>query len=188
MRGYLIHHRSSLYEGIRADYYHNDPYVWFSPYLWSFCHLNQHPLINKGMKILWLSKANNTFVCDLVFVVGEIMPYQEAKRTFGILDTTLAQDHFCVGEQHHPEVQRENAKTYLANIACSYIPHPAISLEVEINTIRQRENFQAKLLTNAWGRMTTPLKVAAIDELEQIVFERASKRMTGKLQANMTNK
>ncbi len=46
MAGYLIHHRSHLFDGIRADYYRNDPYVWFSPYLWSFCHSIKDPELN----------------------------------------------------------------------------------------------------------------------------------------------
>jgi hypothetical protein len=29
MRGYVIHHKSKLYDGVRADLYRNDPYVWF---------------------------------------------------------------------------------------------------------------------------------------------------------------
>src|SRR6266851_5267717 len=116
MRGYVIHHKSKLYDNIRADYYRNDPYVWFSPYLWSFCHLNQRPRIEIGMKVLWLSRVDETYVCDLVFVVEEILPFREALARFQDQDVDLAQRHFAQGMKYHEEVNRPDAKTYVADM------------------------------------------------------------------------
>src|SRR5688572_29512919 len=114
MAGYVVHHKSSLYDGIRADFYYNDPYVWFDPYLWSFCHLNQNPRIERGMTVLWITKADGTFVCDLVFVVSEILPFREALSLFRGQDSNLARYHFDKGMSAHPEVKRDKAKTYVA--------------------------------------------------------------------------
>src|SRR5438552_6528982 len=100
MAGYVVHHKTSLYDDVRADYYRNDPYVWFSPYLWSFCHLNQNPRIEVGMTVLWLSRAVRDYVCDLVFVVGEAIPFQEAVRRYMHLDPDLAERHFRQGMKY----------------------------------------------------------------------------------------
>lgn len=181
MAGYLIHHRSHLYDGIRADYYRNDPYVWFSPYLWSFCHLNQRPRVETGMTVLWLSKAEGTFVCDLVFIVVDILPFQAALAEFEPQDVELARRHFRQGMLHHPEVLRAEAKTYVADMTQSYIPHPAVPLETEIDVIRQQEKPWSKPLAIAWGRRTSPLRVDAIDDLERIVRDRAEERLFGPL-------
>lgn len=181
MAGYLIHHRSHLYEGVRADYYRNDPYVWFSPYLWSFCHLNQRPRVESGMTILWLSKADGTFVCDLVFVVGEVLPFQAARLIHENRDEELAERHFRQGMRHHPEVFRDGAKTYVADMELSYIPHPAVPLEAEINALRAIEKPWSKPLVSAWGRRTSPLRIEDILQVEQTVRARAETRITGPL-------
>lgn len=81
MHGYITHRRSAHYEDICADYYRNDPYVWFSPYLWSFCHLHQNPHIGEDMTVLWVSHAKDSIVCDLVFVVGAILPSERSGGT-----------------------------------------------------------------------------------------------------------
>lgn len=181
MPGYIAHHKSALYDNIRADYYRNDPYVWFSPYLWSFCHLHQNPRITEGMTVLWVSHADENIVCDLVFVVGAILPYQEARERYIAQDTDLAARHFIRGEQHHPEVWRPEAKTYVADMARSYIPHPAVPIADAVDRIRQRERPGTKLLTAVFRRPSAPLRIAAMDELEQIVRERAQERLAGVL-------
>jgi hypothetical protein len=183
MRGYLIHHRSCLYDGVRADYYRNDPYVWFDPYLWSFCHLKTNPRIEKGMTVLWLSKAEGTIVCDLVFVVGDILPFKEACAIDEVQDRDLAWYHFHCGATAHPEVMRDRAKTYVADMERSYIPHPAVALEDACNAIRQRENPLAKPLATVFRRPSVPLRVTAIDELESLVAAQAQKRLTGALRS-----
>jgi hypothetical protein len=173
MAGYIIHHKSALYDGIRADLYQNDPYVWFEPYLWSFCHLNQNPKIERGMTVLWIMKADGTFVCDLVFVVGEILPFRDALNLYQGQDADLARLHFQNGIAAHPEVMREKAKTYVADMRRSYIPHPAVPIEAEIDRVRLRENPDAKPLAVVCSRRTSPLKVRAIDELEKFVSTKA---------------
>lgn len=184
MRGYVAYHRSHPYDGIRADYYRNDPYVWFSPYLWSFCHLNQRPRIEIGMKVLWLSKVDETYVCDLVFIVEEILPFQEALARFQDQDVDLAQRHFAQGMKYHKEVNRPDAKTYVADMGRSYIPHPAVHLEREVDELRRREWALAKPLAVAWRRPSSPLRIEAIDSLEAIVRERAPERISGPLGAD----
>ena len=101
------------------------------------------------MTVLWLSKADGTFVCDLVFVVGKIVPFQEALATYRPRDAELAQRHFQQGMQYHPEVTRPEAKTYVADMSRSYIPHPPVPLEAEIDTVRQREKPWSKPLAIA---------------------------------------
>jgi hypothetical protein len=176
MAGYVVHHKSHLYAGIRADYYRNDPYVWFAPYLWSFCHLNQNPRIESGMTVLWITKAENTFVCDLVFVVGEILPFREALGLFQGKDADLAYRHFHRGIEVHREVMREKAKTYVADMDRSYIPHPAVPIESEIDEVRQHERVGAKPLAVVCRRPNVPLRIEAIDELERIVCARADQK------------
>jgi hypothetical protein len=181
MPGYVIHHRSHLYDGVRADYYRNDPYVWFSPYLWSFCHLNQNPRVEEGMTVLWCSKADGTYVCDLVMVVGEILPFQAALNRFASQDDELAQRHFDQGMRSHPEVFRDRAKSYVADMARSYIPHPAVFIEQEVDALRVKENPGAKPLKKAWGRPSVPLRINDINYLERIVCDRAESRIPGRL-------
>jgi hypothetical protein len=181
VRGYLVHHHSYLYDGVRADYYRNDPYVWFSPYLWSFCHLNQHPLVEEGMTVLWCSKADATYVCDLVMVVAEVLPFRAALERYSCQDDELAQRHFEQGMRYHPEVQRADAKTYVADMSRSYIPHPAVPIEREVDALRVKERPTSKPLKQAWGRPSVPLRITGIDDLARIVFERAQTRITGPL-------
>lgn len=181
MAGYIIHHKSHLYDDIRADYYRNDPYVWFIPYLWSFCHLNQNPRIERGMTILWITKADGTFVCDLVFVVGQILPFREALRIFEEQDGDLARRHFRSGILRHPEVMRAGAKTYIADMQRSFIPHPAVPIEAEIDRVRRHERVGAKPLAIVCRRPTSPLRIEAIDELARIVLANAHHHLRGAL-------
>jgi len=182
MRGYAVHHKSKLYNDVRADLYKNDPYVWFSPYLWSFCHLNQNPRIELGMKVLWLSKTDGTFVCDLVFVVKEAVPFTDAVKRYMPLDDDLAELHFRPGMQYHAaQLAKPNATTYIADMDRSYIPHPAVAIEHDVDAVRLRENSRAKKLAIAWARPSVPLRIEAIDELEAIVRDRAEVRITGAL-------
>ncbi len=176
MDGYLMHHKTILYDGISADVYFNDPYVWFDPYLWSFCHANQ-ARIEVGMKILWLSKVNGMYCCDLVFVVGEILPIQYARDLYGSQDAVLNEWHYRQGLIHHPKVKY----TFVADMERSYIPHPAVPLEDDVHKLRKRERAEAKPLHIAWRRPSGPLRIQAIDDLEQIVAERAQQRITGSL-------
>lgn len=183
MAGYLVHHRSYVSCGVRADYYRNDPYVWYSPYLWSFCHLNQRPRVERGMTILWLSKANGTFVCDLVFVVADILPFQAARDRFAPHDVDLAWHHFERGANAHPEVSRPDAKTYIADMQRSYIPHPAVPLDSAVDEVRRSERPTSKPLRVAWAKRTSPLRVQGIAELEGLVRARAEQRLHGPLDA-----
>ena len=181
MPGFVIHHRSYLFADIRADYYRNDPYVWFAPYLWSFCHLNQNPRVEEGMTTLWCSKADGTYACDLVFVVGEILPFKVALDRFAHQDADLAQRHFERGMRHHPEVHRDGAKTYVADMARSYIPHPAVPIEQDVDALRVAERPSSSPLKVAWRRPSVPLRVDGIDHLERIIFARAQHRLSGAL-------
>lgn len=133
------------------------------------------------MTVLWLSKAESIFACDLVFVVADILPFQEALAEFESQDSELARRHFRQSMLHHPEVLRADAKTYVADMTRSYIPHPAVSLETEIDAVRQQEKPWSKPLAIAWGRRTRPLRVDAIDDLERIVRDRAEERLLGPL-------
>lgn len=177
MPGYVIYHRSYLYDGIRADYYRNDPYVWFSPFLWSFCHLNQNPRVEERMTVLWCSKADGSYVCDLVMIVAEILPFRIAHDRYAHQDSELAQRHFAQGMHYHKEVFREDAKSYVADMERSYIPHPAVPIEQEIDNLRAEEKSSSKPLKVAWRRPSVPLRVDGIDTLERIVFERAQHRI-----------
>jgi hypothetical protein len=179
--GYLVHHQSYLFDGVRADYYRNDPYVWFAPCLWSFCHPNQRPRIERGMTVLWLSKADGTYVCDLVFVVGEILPFHAALGRYSHEDAGLVKWHFERGRRRHREVERPDAKTYVADMARSYIPHPAVPIEAAVDEIRERELPNPRPLAVASSKPSTPLRIDAIDGLERIVRARAAQRLTGSL-------
>jgi hypothetical protein len=133
------------------------------------------------MTVLWVTKAEGTFACDLVFVVGEILPFQEALSVFAGQDSDLSHLHFRRGIARHPEVMREEAKTYVANMDRSYIPHPAVPMEAEIDRVRKRENVRAKPLVTVCRRRTSPLRIEAIDELATIVFANADHHLRGAL-------
>lgn len=182
MAGYVVHHKTSLYDGVRADYYRNDPYVWFSPYLWSFCHLNQNPRIEVGMTVLWLSRADREYVCDLVFVVDEAVPFYEAVRRYMHLDADLADRHFRQGMKYHAaQLAKPTATTYVADMTRSYIPHPAVSLEDQVDSVRLRERLGAKPLAVAWARPSVPLRIGAIEQLSSAVRDSAHTRISGAL-------
>lgn len=170
LAGYIIHHHTALYDSIRADIYHNDPYVWFEPYLWSFCHLGQRPKIQEGMTILWVSKDDTaTYVCDLVFVVGEEVPLSYAHREYGSRDTYLDNQHFTSGLKAHPKMRDPRARTYVADMQRSYIPHPAVPIGDAIDAIRGREQPLRPPFAQSWRSRKPNLRIEAIDELEQYV-------------------
>ncbi len=175
MHGYIMRHDTMLYDGIRADAYFNDPYVWSNPCLWSFCHAKQAKF-EIGMKILWLSKVDGIYCCDLVFVVGEILPIQIARDLYGSQDAVLEEWHFVQGSTYH-DVER----TFVADMHHSYIPHPAVPVEDDVDKLRKLERAEAKSFHIAWRRPSGPLRIQAIDDLEQIVAERAKQRITGSL-------
>lgn len=182
MAGYVVHHKTSLYDGIRADYYRNDPYVWFSPYLWSFCHLNQNPRIEVGMTVLWLSRSDREYLCDLVFVVREAIPFNEAVRRYMHLDPDLAEKHFRQGMKYHAvQLAKPTATTYIADMTHSYVPHPAVPLQDEVDRVRLRERLGAKPLAVAWARPSVPLRIEAMEQLCSVVRDRARTRISGAL-------
>jgi hypothetical protein len=170
--GYLIHHQSEQCLGIRADRYRNDPYVWHSPYLWSFCHAGQ-VRVERGMTVLWLTKANGHYVCDLVFVVGEILQLEEAFYRFVPGDTDLGWYHFLQGIR----ARHKTTKTYVADMQRSYIPQPAVCIEDAVDELRRRERLNPKPLQEAWRRPAAPLRIEAIDKLEKIVGTGAKRRL-----------
>jgi hypothetical protein len=183
-RGLIVFHKTALYDDtIRADQYRNDPYVWFDPFLWSFCHLAQRPRIEIGMPVLFLSKVDGVYVCDLVFVVGEILSLQEARDRYEHLDQELARDHFQKGVDNHQQyAASDDAKTYVTDMSRSYIPHPAVPVEEEVDAIRKREsNGQARPLYVAWRRPSAPLRIEDMDQLERFVFQGASRHLKGAL-------
>lgn len=184
--GYLIHHHSKLWEGVRADLYRNDPYVWASPYLWSFCHTNQRPKVQPGMTVLWISKDDQgKFVCDLVFVVAEVLPFTTGLERYLRTSRGVALDHFLPGIKYHYDYVHEPwAKTYVADMSRSFIPHPAVELEADIDRVRLSVWPEYKPLRKAWGRQTTPLLIPDIDPLTAIVEREESRRITGPLPAD----
>jgi hypothetical protein len=185
MRGYVIHHRSRpLGRGLRGDYYFNDPFIWFAPYLWSFCHLNQNPLIEQGMTVVWISKhERQELVCDLIFVVGQIMPFAEALHAFGPRNEGLAFHHFGRGRQQHPEVRRARAKTYIADMRRSYMPVPSVPIANIIDQLRKAQNPASKPLRKICKRPTSPLRILEMDRLSQYIAQRAKCKRWGPMAA-----
>jgi hypothetical protein len=185
MRGYLVNHHSKLWDGIRADIYRNDPYVWADPYLWTFCHTNQRPRVDAGMTVLWMSKDEDAkYVCDLVFVVGEVLPFHEALSRFRTRDRGIALDHFLPGIEYHFDYVRQTyARTFVADMSRSFIPQPAVELEIEIDLVRNQERPGCKPLRKAWGRQTTPLVINDPSPLLDAVTSRAARQISGALPA-----
>jgi hypothetical protein len=107
MRGYLLFHEYRDVQGYAVDKYEYDPFVWHTPYLLSFCHMNMpagkalqrrhHP---SEIVILGVTRgdAQSPFCCSLVFYVADKKPLSMAKAKF-----PLAQRHFEKGEQAHYE-------------------------------------------------------------------------------------
>lgn len=182
MRGYLIHHWSKKdVNGYYADVFHNDPYVWHTPYLWSFCHMGSHPKVEPGTVILWLTKLENVppFCCDLVFVVGEVLPLIEAKKKYAPHDTILAQTHFQQGLSSHKEAI--NNFTCVADMDRSYIPHPPVPIQEAVDKERKRFNPQVQLLSVSWATRKPLLRLDMIDGLVQYVEDQAQGQYRGPL-------
>lgn len=138
MRGYVVHHKTDLYDGVRADRFHNDPWVSTQPYLWSFCHLNQRPRVEKGMTIIWVSKVNGQYLCDLVFVVERIVQFKKGRRRFGV-SPTIRRLHFNEGIANHPEalLPRPGA-TLLASVGHTFRTRQSLSNMRSIRSGDQR--------------------------------------------------
>lgn len=164
MRGYVVHHQTCLYDGVRADRYRNDPYAWARPYLWSFCHLNQNPRVEQGMTVLFVSRVGDEYHCDMVFEVAACLPFREAYRRFAATNRMRRVAHFKEGIRNHPEVKRGRAMSYVAtnDLTTSYIPHPSVRIDHMIDANRLVHNKHAKPLREVLRRPSVPLRIVDI--------------------------
>jgi len=182
MRGYLLHHWSGQdTNGYYADIFHNDPYVWHVPYLWSFCHMGSHPKVEPGTVILWLTEleGGSPFCCDLVFVVGEVLPLIEAMQKYAPGDALLAQTHFQQGLNNHEEAIGNF--TCIADMKRSYIPHPPVPIQDAVDRARRRFDPQSQPLSVSWATRKPLLRFEMIDDLVQYVEDHAQHRYRGPL-------
>jgi hypothetical protein len=136
MKHYLIHHQSKQdSRGYTVDRYHNDPYVWHDPYLWSFCRFRR--VVEPGSVIVWLTRdegknhRSDPYFCDLVFVVGHVMTLEDARNLYGKRDRLLDHYHFEVGLANHPDANL----TCVADMSQSFIPYPAIEVSSTIDAL-----------------------------------------------------
>jgi hypothetical protein len=180
--GYVLHHRSDLYDGVRADSYLNDPFVWHDPYLWSFCHARQWPHIEIGTRLYWVSRDNEgEFVCDLVFVVADQIPLATGRRKYGV-DRYVEEYHYDPGYEYHKDYAKESgARTRVAHMDASFIPHPAVPITDVIDELRRKENPSAHLLAEAWHGPTAPLRIEDDRNLFEAIWARAAAKMHGAL-------
>jgi hypothetical protein len=177
MNGLVVHHKTSLYAGVLADRYRNDPYVWKSPFLWSFCHLKQNPKVTQNMPILWVSRVRSEYLCDLVFVVKEALSFREGFARYGRWPLRRRREHFLEGIRNHPEVLRPNARLYVADMEASFMPHPAVAIDVLVDRIRREQDTEAASLIKAFWRPSVPLKIVNIDPLVEYVSRQAIEKL-----------
>jgi hypothetical protein len=149
MHHYLIHHKSKRdSRDYTVDCYHNDPYVWHDPYMWSFCrfHRSPRPTVEPGSVIVWLTRPkgknhhSDPYFCDLVFVVGNVMELEKARTLYGKRDRLLDCYHFEQGLATYPHADL----TCVADMTQSFIPHPAIEVSSTIDAL------WGKSLSNVW--------------------------------------
>jgi hypothetical protein len=94
MAAVLAIHHSREFEGILADKYGNDPFVWAQPFLWSHCHARSRPSdFGMGKKpplvrgrdavfFLTIHPKTRKLVCDCVFVIDKVLPIADAETQF----------------------------------------------------------------------------------------------------------
>jgi hypothetical protein len=175
--GYIVHHHTCLYDGVRADKYRNDPYAWTRPYLWSFCHLNQNPRVQNGMTVLFVSRVGLEYPCDMVFRVAARLPFREAHRRYEPLDTRRRAARFAAGIRSHPEVWRPGAPSYVAtrDIETSYVPHPAVRVDHLVDVQRLLQNPNARPLCVVFRRPSVPLRITDVDAIVAYVGQHAQR-------------
>ena len=90
----LALHHSRQFNGILADKYGNDPFVWVQPFLWSHCHARSRPsYFGKATKppfvrgrdaVFFLTYHPRTMrlVCDCVFVIDKVLSIADAEAQF----------------------------------------------------------------------------------------------------------
>jgi hypothetical protein len=176
---YLLHHSTQRYEGLLADLYLNDPYVWTSPFLWSFCHTRQRPKVEVGTRLYWLSReSSGQYVCDLVFAVGERIPLGDAERRYGSQNPILDEFHFRAGRENHPDYAGEAwAFSCVADMEKSFIPDPEVEIEALVDEIRMAEHPGAAPLRVAWRGPSSPLFVADDRLLHEHILAAAAARV-----------
>lgn len=186
MRGYLLYHKSAQDKnGYTSDFYGYDPYVWSVPYLWSFCHMGQHPHVEPGTVILWLTRVQGVpqFCCDLVFIVDKVFSLEEARQSYAPHnDMPLARSHFQRGLNEHGEKAKNN-HTYIANMNESYIPHPAVPIQKEVDKELKIAKPRVGPLARSWqeGMFTPMISFEVIDGLVQFVAAHAQHKEQGAL-------
>jgi hypothetical protein len=175
--GYVIHHRSTLYDGVRADLYQNDRYAWSAPFIWSSVTSIRGRACRSICRSFGSSRVDATYVCDLVFVVREVISFREARQRYDRQHTAIAKYHFARGIEQHPEVARPSAKTYVDDMRKSFIILPAVGVEDIINHLRISQNPNARPLNIVLRRPSPPLRLDPIDGLWNFVSTNASDRI-----------
>lgn len=94
MAAVIALHHSRQFNGIVADRYGNDPFVWVRPFLWSHCHARSRPndfgkattppFVRGHDAVFFCTHHPRTgkLVCDCVFVIAQVVKIADAEARF----------------------------------------------------------------------------------------------------------
>ncbi|MDT2659249.1 hypothetical protein P7E02_05180 [Enterococcus hulanensis] len=157
-----------------------DPYVWNEQFLNTYC---KKPWNRKNWekvdKIFWISKLNDSFVCDLVFVVkkGSIHQwdeYNKIERNHPMIDSGFAyKDHYCWPERgEHVFNCKVKRVTLKADMETSFQPQIADGKLVDVTDILKKEWIE-KLNRRSYGNNIIRIDQESADMLYKSIIEKS---------------
>lgn len=184
MTGWIVYHpkrKKTTLSGITV--YHDktqgnqDPYVWQSPFLHTFCHMYQmRPEPEVGDIILWVSSGGDKkyphfseLLCDLVFVVKEKVYWKDANNievAESVVDSLHAYaDHYVWGNVGHHYKHRRRF-TLKADENCSFQAQTQDQLLMDIVPILAQRGITIEALRKGLHRnimMSGPMRIDSAD-------------------------
>ena len=136
MAAVLAIHHSRQFEGILADKYGNDPFVWARPFLWSHCHARSRkkdfgkattPPFVKGHDAVFfvtLHPKTKKLVCDCVFVIDNMLSIEDAEAKFP-RNHPVRHFHF---DQRRNAHHKNSAVTRLGSEKLSFVLDPPMPI------------------------------------------------------------
>jgi len=141
MAAFIALHHARLFNGVIADKYGNDPWVWSSPFLWSHCNARPRaasfgmathgPLVNGRDAMFFCSwhPGDNELVFDAVLVFETVRPIREVEALYA---STHPVRHYHF-DQDRVKWHRNSHRTWIADENLSFTLHPAMRLPASID-------------------------------------------------------
>jgi hypothetical protein len=162
MAAILAYHHCCTFNGVLADKYGNDPFVWVQPFLWSHCHARSRPKTFGAAKtapfvrgrdaVFFVTHHPRTkvLVCDCVFVIDKVVPIAAAEACFPV---THPARHFHFDQSRNPH-HKKSSLTRLAHTRFSFVLDPPMPIGRWINDYVRKTNtcvetyFRSKRIKN----------------------------------------